>query len=331
MSLIAPTLQQFFTGYLIGQKDASTHTIAAYRDVWRLLLGYLDNHHHLRPSTIDFTDLDAETITGFLAYLETIRGNSARTRNARLAAIHSFFAYAAYRHPEHAEVIRHVLALKGKNTTKAQICYLTDDEVDALLDAPLSIGWVGERDRLIILALVSTGLRVSELTHLSWVDVQLTRPAHVAVHGKGRKDRITPLGSTAQQAFQDWRHRNISASVDASVFPSQGTARAMTSGAVERRLHLHASRAAGPCPSLRSKNVTPHVLRHTTAMRMLAAGIDIATISLWMGHASIDSTSAYIQGDLGMKQRALDRTAQPDSIPGRYVPADSLLEFLENL
>ena len=331
MSLIAPTLQQFFTGYLIGQKDASAHTIAAYRDTWRLLLAYLDEHHHRRPSSIDFTDLDAETITAFLADLETIRGNSARTRNARLAAIHSFFAYAAYRHPEHDELIRHVLALKGKNTTKTAIHFLTDEEVDALLAAAPAIGWVGERDRLIILALVGTGLRVSELTRLSWADVQLTRPAHVAVHGKGRKDRITPLGSAAQQAFLEWRRRNIAASADDPVFPSQGTARSMTSGAVEQRLHIHASRAAVHCPTLNSKNVTPHVLRHTTAMKMLAAGIDIATISLWMGHESIESTSAYIHGDLGMKQRALDHTAQPETNLGRYVPTDSLMNFLENL
>jgi integrase/recombinase XerD len=331
MSLLAPTLQSFFTAYLSGQRGASAHTVAAYRDTWRLLLTYLGGHRHQRPGAVDFTDLDAETVTGFLAYLETGRGNSAATRNARLAAIHAFFGYAAYLHPEHADLIGRVLAIRAKNAPRAQISYLTDAEVDALLAAPPATRWIGRRDRLIILTLVTTGLRISELTHLTWADLRLSRPAHLASHGKGRKERITPLDTATAMALQAWYTENPSPFPASPVFTAQGAGRSMTTDAVAQRLRVHATAAVTTCPSLAAKTVTPHVLRHTTAMRMLAAGIDTATISLWLGHESIESTQAYLHADLGIKQRALDRTAPPDTIPGRYTPADTLLEFLENL
>lgn len=331
MSQLAPTLQSFFTAYLSGQRGASAHTVAAYRDTWRLLLAYLGDHRHRRPAAADFTDLDAEMVTGFLTYLETGRGNSAATRNARLAAIHAFFGYAAYLHPEHADLIGRVLAIRAKNAPKAQISYLTDAEVDALLAAPPEARWVGRRDRLIILTLVTTGLRISELTHLSWADLQLTRPAHIASHGKGRKERITPLDAATAMALQAWYEENLSPAPASAVFTAQGCGRPMTTDAVAQRLRVHTTAATTTCPTLAAKTVTPHVLRHTTAMRMLAAGIDTASISLWLGHESIESTQAYLHADLGIKQRALDRTAPPETMPGRYTPADTLLEFLENL
>jgi integrase/recombinase XerD len=331
MSPLAPTLQSFFTTYLTGQKGASAHTIAAYRDTWRLLLTYLGGQRHLRPSAIDFTDLDAEMVTGFLTYLETGRGNSPATRNARLAAIHALCRYAAYLHPEHAALIARVLAIAPKNTTKSPISYLTDAEVEALLAAPPTTRWAGRRDRLIMLTLVTTGLRVSELTRLTWADLHLSRPAHVLCHGKGRKDRITPLNPDTCQGLRAWQEETHWSSSDSPVFTAQGTGRPMTTDAVEQRLRVQTNAAATICPELAAKTVTPHVLRHTTAMRMLAAGIDVATISLWLGHESIESTQAYLHADMGIKQRALDRTAPPETPPGRYVPADTLLEFLENL
>lgn len=331
MTLLAPTLQSFFTTYLRGQRGASAHTIAAYRDTWRLLLAYLSDHRNLRPAAVEITDLDAGTVTGFLTYLETGRGNSAATRNARLAALHAVFGYAAYLHPEHADLIGRVLAIRTKNTAQTQVSYLTDAEVDALLAAPRTTRWAGRRDRLIILTLVTTGLRVSELTQLRWADLQLSRPAHAACHGKGRKDRITPLNPDTSISLQAWKDENRSPAPASAVFTAQGTGRPMSTDAVAQRLRVHAAAAAITCPALATKTVTPHMLRHTTAMRMLAAGIDTATISLWLGHESIESTQAYQHADLGIKQRALDRTTPPESIPGRFVPADTLLEFLENL
>lgn len=331
MSLLAPTLQSFFTTYLAGQRGASTHTIAAYRDTWRLLLAYLGGHRHRRPAAADFTDLDTETVTGFLTHLETVRGNSTATRNARLAAIHAFFGYAAYLHPEHADLIGRVLAIRAKNAPKTPISYLTDAEVDALLVAPPAARWAGRRDRLIVLTLVTTGLRISELTQLRWADLQLARPAHAACHGKGRKDRITPLDTATAMAMQAWYEENLPPAPASPVFTAQGSGRPMTTDAVAQRLRVHAAAAATTCPTLAAKTVTPHVLRHTTAMRMLAAGIDTATISLWLGHESIESTQAYLHADLGIKQRALDRTAPPETLPGRYTPTDTLLKFLENL
>jgi integrase/recombinase XerD len=331
MSPLAPTLQGFFTTYLTGQKGASAHTITAYRDTWRLLLTYLREEHHRRPADIDFTDLNAETITRFLTYLQTTRHNSAVTRNARLAAIHALFHYAAYLHPEHADLIKRVLAIAPKAAPRTPISYLTDVEVTALLAAPPAQRWAGRRDRLIILTLVTTGLRVSELTQLTWPDVQLSRPAHVLCHGKGRKDRITPLNPTTATSLHAWLRENHATTPAGPVFTAQGTTRAMTTDAVAQRLHVHARLAAATCPTLASKNITPHVLRHTTAMRMLAAGIDVATISLWFGHESIDSTKAYLHADMSIKQRALERTAPPRTSPGRYRPPDVLLHFLENL
>ena len=331
MTLLAPTLQSFFTTYLTGQKAASRHTTAAYRDTWRLLLTYLNTHQNRQPAGIDFADLSADTITAFLTHLETDRHNSVSTRNARLAAIHALFHYAAFLHPEHADLIARVLAIAPKNTARPLINYLSDSEVDVLLRTPPSSRWVGRRDRLIMLTLITTGLRVSELMSLTWADLQLSRPAHTVCHGKGRKDRVTPLNPDTCRDLLAWQLENRNPAPAQAVFTSQGTRRPLTVDAVEQRIRIHAATAALTCPSLIEKTITPHVLRHTTAMRMLAAGIDVATISLCLGHESIDSTSAYLHADLSIKQRAMDRTAPPETTPGRYIPPDATLEFLDNL
>jgi len=271
VTALAPTLQSFFTAYLTGQRDASPHTITAYRDTFRLLLDYTHRRTGIRPSDLDFSLMDAELVAGFLTHLENDRGNSARTRNARLAAIHSLFQHAALRHPEHADLIARVLAIRSKNTRRAVVTYLSDPETDALLAAPNRATWTGRRDHLIILTMVTTGLRVSELTGLTRADIRPTPPgAHLACHGKGRKDRITPLDTQTAAALREWLADNAAPST-APVFAPQGASRKMTSDAVAQRLALHAARAGQACPTLTGRIITPHTLRHTCAMRMKRA------------------------------------------------------------
>jgi integrase/recombinase XerD len=266
-----------------------------------------------------------------LTYLEQERHNTVRTRNARLAAIHALFHCAAFLHPEHAATIGRVLAIAPKNTARTPISYLIDIEVTSLLAAPPPDRWAGRRDRLIMRTLITTGLRVSELTGLTWTDLHLAPPAHAVCHGKGRKDRFTPLNPDTVTSLQAWQDENGGSEPSDPVFTAQGTHRRLTPDAVEQRLRVHSKVAARSCPSLTGKNVTPHVLRHTTAMCMLAAGIDVATISLWLGHESIESTQAYLHADLSIKQRALDRTTPLESGTGRYTSPDTLLGFLEDL
>lgn len=331
MNTLASTLQTFFTSYLAGQKAASPHTISAYRDTWRLLLQYVHQDKRLSPDRVDFADLDAATIIAFLKHLEDDRGNSPATRNARLAAIHAVFGYAAYDQIQHADLIARVMAIAPKRTAKPDICYLTDPEVDAILAAPDVTRWVGRRDQLIISTLVSTGLRISELTGTCWSDVQLDAPSYLRCHGKGRKDRTTPLPPSLVKALQAWQEEMQPAESSAPIFTAQGSNHPITNTAVTKRLAVHAKTAEVKCPTLQGKSVTPHILRHTCAMRMLASGIDAATISLWLGHESIDSTGPYLHADLAIKQHALDRTTPPTTERGRYKPARGLLEFLESL
>lgn len=331
MTALAPTLQSFFTDYLIGQRGASDHTVTAYRDAFRLLLDYTYRRTGIRPSDLDITVVNAELIADFLTMLEDQRGNSARTRNARLAAIHSLFKHAALRHPEHADVIARVLAIAPKNTHRTVLTYLTEDEVEALLAAPDRGTWTGRRDHLIILMMITTGLRVSELTSLTHADTRPDAPgSHIACHGKGRKDRITPLDARTAAVLHVWLTENP-APPTTPVFTARGTRRKMTTDAIAQRIDVHATSAAATCPTMASRTITPHALRHTTAMRMLAAGIDVTTIALWLGHESPESTRPYLHADLQLKQRALDRTAPPQTTPGRFTAPDALLAFLEGL
>lgn len=331
MSALAPTLQSFFTSYLIGQRGASEHTIAAYRDTLRLLLRYAHERTGVQPSDLDIGDLDAELIAAFLAMLEQRRANGVRTRNARLAAIHSLYRHAALRHPEHAELIARVLAIPPKRHDQTVLAYLDAAEVDALLKSPDRSSWTGRRDHLIMLMMITTGVRVSELTGLRRADVHTGKPAaHIASHGKSRKTRITPLDAATAKATRAWMADNQGPGT-APVFTARGTSRKLSADAVALRLGLHAASAATPCPKIPTKNVTPHLLRHTCAMRMLAAGIDATTIALWLGHESPESTRAYLHADLQLKQQALDRTAPPNTKHGRYRPPDKLLAFLEAL
>ena len=329
MTALTPTLQAFFTSRLIRQRQASPSTIAAYRDTWRLLLGYCFARTGKQPSDLQITDLDAPLIAAFLDHLEQDRGNSARTRNARLAAIHSLFGYAALQHPEHAELIARVLAIPPKRYDKALVTWLAEDELDALLAAPDKTTRAGRRDHAMILLAAQTGLRISELTGLTRSDVRLGAGPHVSCHGKGRKQRITPLTKTTVTVLRAWlaeRH----AQPGQPLFPNRTGGR-LSRDAVERRLASHLATATEYCPSLKTKNVTAHTLRHTAAMRLLHAGVDTSVIALWLGHEQAGTTQIYLHADLTLKEKALARTTPPHTKPGRYKPPDQLLAFLEAL
>lgn len=329
MTALAPVLQAFFTDRLARQRHASPQTIAAYRDAWRLLLAFAAARTGKQPSGLDIADLDAPLIGGFLDHLERDRGNSPRTRNARLAAIRSMFGYAALRHPEHAETIARVLAIPARRFDKALVTWLTEPEVDALLAAPDKSTWAGRRDHAMIALAAQAGLRISELTGLTLSDVHLGAGPHVSCHGKGRKERITPLARPVITVLRAWiaeRHGEPGQ----PLFPNR-TGGKLSRDAVEKRLARHVTAAAGRCPSLKAKNVTAHTLRHTAAMRLLHAGVDTSVIALWLGHEQADTTQIYLHADLELKEKALARTTPPNTKPGRYQPPDQLLAFLESL
>jgi integrase/recombinase XerD len=329
MTRLAPTLQAYFTTRLTSQFGASPHTLAAYRDTWRLLLGFIADTGGPPPQALDLTVLTAQTISDFLTHLQTVRGNSVRTRNARLAAIHSFFAYAAYQHPEHAATISQIMAIPAKRHHRTDLTYLTAPEITALLSAPSQATTAGRRDHALIQLAVTAGLRVSELTALTRNDLHLGPAAHVTCHGKGRKNRITPLDAQTVTVLRDYT-ATPPTSTDI-LFPTR-TRTPMSRDAVATRLRQHATTASTTCPTLTSKKITPHVLRHTAAMRLLAAGIDTTVIALWLGHESIETTQIYLHADMSMKERAMDRTTPTGAQPGRYKPAnDTLLTFLQNL
>lgn len=329
MSALAPTLQAFFTERLTRQRLVSPHTIAAYRDTLRLLLTFAAKRTGIPPSRLDLADLDAPLIGNFLDHLEHERGNSVRTRNARLAAIHSLFRFATLQHPEHVDSISRVLAIPPKRCEQALITHLTDDEVDALIAACNRDTWTGRRDHALLLLAVQTGLRISELTGLTRRDVHLGVGAHVACHGKGRKDRITPLTATTVAVLQAWLTEQA-AEPAAPLFPTR-CGQPLSRDAVEHRITHYAGIAALRCPSMRTKTITAHVLRHTTAMRLLHAGVDTSVIALWLGHASVETTQIYLHADLDLKEQALARTKPPNSKPGRYRPPDNILAWLEAL
>jgi len=329
MTDLAPTLQAFFTDRLTRQRNASPHTIAAYRDTLRMLVGYAATRAAVAPHQLTIDQLDATTVGGFLDHLEHERGNSIRTRNARLAAIHSLFRFAAHAHPEHAATISRVLAIPPKRCDQTVVTYLTDPEVTALLDAPDTATRTGRRDHALLTLAIQTGLRVSELIGLSVADVHLGTGAHVSCHGKGRKDRITPLTSDTTRILREWLAENPT-DPDAALFPGRA-GRRLSRDAIEHRLIIYTTAAALDCPSLRSKRVTAHVLRHTCAMRLLHAGVDTAVIALWLGHESIDTTRIYLFADLDLKEQAIARTTPIGTTTGRYHPPDKLIAWLEAL
>ncbi|WP_113716820.1 tyrosine-type recombinase/integrase [Arthrobacter dokdonensis] len=329
MTALAPTLQAFFTDKLISQRGASPHTIDAYRTTFKILLGYASDQRHTPPSKLEFDDLDAELVAAFLAHLETVRHNSVRTRNNRLAAIHSFFAYAAPRHPEHAATIQRVLAIAPKRFEKNLVTYLTDAEVDALLAAINQDTWTGRRDHAMFLLDIQTGLRISELTSLTCADATLGTGANIHCIGKGRKERRTPLVPATVATLRAWLEERGWAPTD-PLFPTS-TGHRLSPDAIEHRIAHYLAIAAKDCPSLATKHVSTHALRHTAAMRLLQAGVDITVIALWLGHEQVSSTNSYLHADMTQKERAIATVTPPNSKPGRYHPPDAILTFLEAL
>jgi site-specific recombinase XerD len=329
MTALAPTLEAFFSSRLIDEKGVSPHTIAAYRDTFRLLLCFAQQRIGTPPSKLTIEDLDASLIAAFLDHLEHDRANSARTRNARLAAIHSMFRYAALKHPEHAALIARVLAIPTKRHDRAIISHLTAEEVSALLAAPDRARWIGRRDHTLITLAIQTGLRVTELTSLSCQDVHLGTGAHVTTSGKGRKHRATPLTKQTVAVLRSWLQER-DGQPNQPLFPTS-RGRALSRDAIALLLTKHTTTASSKCPTLTAKTVSPHVLRHTAAMNLLHAGVDSTVIALWLGHESVETTQVYIHADMAIKERALARTTPPDIAPGRYRPPDTLLAFLEAL
>ncbi len=329
MSLLAPTLQAFFSERLIAQRNSSPQTIAAYRDTFRLLLSFAHQQTGKQPFQLDIDDLDAPLIGAFLAHLEDERGNSPRTRNARLGAIHSLYRYTALKHPEHAQTIARVMAIPTKRHERNIVSYLNLEEIKALLKAPDRATWLGRRDHTLLVLAIQTGLRVSELIALRVADVSLSTGAHVRVIGKGRKERCTTLTRETVAVLRQWL-KERQGEPDDPLFPTR-QGRPLSRHTVGVLVTKHAQAAAADRPSLAAKRVTPHVLRHTNAMLLRAGGVDIATIALWLGHESTQTTHIYEHADPALKERAIARTAPLGTRPGRYRPSDTLLAFLDRL
>jgi integrase/recombinase XerD len=329
MTALAPALEAFFTERLITQRNSSPQTIAAYRDTFRLLLRFAHERTGKQPFQLDLNDLDAQLIGAFLAHLEAARGNSPRTRNARLGAIHSFCRFAALEHPEHAHTIARVMAIPTKRHERNTVSYLDLDEIKTLLAAPDRDTWLGRRDHALLVLMIQTGVRVSELVGLRVCDVHLGTGAHIRITGKGRKKRATTLTGETVTILRAWL-KERRGQPDEPLFPTR-QGRPLSRYTVGVIVAKHAAAAAAGCPSLTAKRVTPHVLRHTNAMLLRAKGVDIATIALWLGHESTQTTHIYEHADPALKEQAIALTAPLGAKPGRYRPSDALLAFLEAL
>ena len=322
-------IQAFFTDRLMNQQQASSNTIATHRDSFRLLAGFAQKRLNKPPSALSVQELDAPFIGEFLDHLEKERGNTARSRNVRLSAIHSFFRYVALNEPALSALAQRVLAMPTKRFKRRQIEFLTDAEVAALLCAPDSNTWLGRRDRVLLLVAVQTGLRVSELIGLRHQDVVLGNGAHIRCTGKGRKERCTPLRKDTVVALQTWMREQGSTPAD-PLFPNARGGR-LSRDAVEHLVAKHAAIAGQQCPSLAKKRTSPHVLRHTLAMELLQHGVGRTVIALWLGHEHVETVDVYLHADIEMKERALAKTDPKGSTPSRYRPEDDVLAFLRSL
>lgn len=322
-------LQSFFTDRLLRQMRASPHTVSSYRDTFRLLLRFARDRLGKEPSQLAIEDLDPSLIIDFLDYLEVKGGNTPRTRNNRLAAIRSFFRHVSMNEPTHVLLSQRIRAIPQKRYQKRTIEFLQRNEIEALVAAPDPSTWIGRRDRSLLLVLVQTGLRVSELTSLCWTNVMLGTGAHVQCDGKGRKCRCTPLRRDVVAALEAWRAEQCPALED-PVFPSSRGGHISTD-AVERLVAKHARNAIASCPSIAEKRVGPHVLRHSAAMALRERGVDLSVIALWLGHESVETTQMYLHADIHLKERALARTASIEGAAARFQPSDALMVYLESL
>ncbi|HUP71062.1 MAG TPA: tyrosine-type recombinase/integrase [Acidimicrobiales bacterium] len=330
MTALAPTLQAFFVTGLDRQRGASVHTVDSYRHAFRLLLAFARAQTGKQPSDLDIADLDAELISRFLDHLEIDRHNSVASRNTRLAAIHSFFRFASYRHPEHADTIWQVMAIPQKKGVTIPRSFLTEEEMDVLAAAPDRSTWAGRRDHTLLVVALRTGLRLSELTSLRCQDVQLGPTAHLKCLGKGRKRRDTPLDKPTVSLLRSWLSERQGGPDDV-VFPSRRGGQ-LSPDAVQRLIAKHVATARRTCPNLDNKRISTHNLRHSCAMDLLRSGVDSAVLAMWLGHEKLESVNAYIHADPTLKQRALDRRSPVNTQrSGYYKPGDKLLAFLERL
>lgn len=322
-------LQDFFQRRLIAERGASAHTIASYRDTFELLLRFAERHCGRSASALTLHDLDAPLILSFLDHLETERHCVARSRNLRLTAIRSFMRYVSVRDPASLPVAQRILAIDGKRFDRPILGFLSRDEIQALLVAPDQNTWSGRRDAALFAVLYNTGARVSEIIRLRVADVLLDRAHAVHLHGKGRKQRVIPLWKSTVAQLQIWL-RQIDQRPDGPVFPNRSGTPMSRSG-IENRLDLAIAKAALRCPSLQGRSVSPHTIRHATAMHLLQSGVDITVIAMWLGHEDTATTHQYIEADLAMKETALERMQGPSSKPVRFKAPDKLLAFLEAL
>jgi len=322
-------LQSFFTDRLFRQRQASPNTVAGYRDSFRLLFQFAKERLGKAPSDITLDDLNVSFIGNFLDHLETGRKNTARTRNIRLAAIHSFFQYVAFEEPAHALLCQRILAMPTKRHERRPIEFLNREEIDALLAVTDASSWIGRRDRAMLLLSVQTGLRVSELIGLSCQDIALGTGAHVHCQGKGRKHRCTPLRPETAKMLDAWLRQRRGNPED-PLFPSTRGGK-LSRDAIERLITKYTEAAARTCASLKRKKVSPHVLRHAAAMDLLQNGVDRSVIALWLGHESPETTQMYLHADMRLKEQALARTKPFSVRSGRYRPTDKRLAFLESL
>jgi integrase/recombinase XerD len=322
-------VQNFFTGYLITQRQLSPCTVASYRDTFRLMCHYQQTRTHRSASQQRLEDWDAPHILSFLDHLENKRDCCARTRNTRLAAIHCFMRYVERQHPEFLALTQRVLAIPSKRHSRPLIGYLTAEQVQAILEAPDPATESGRRDRVLFQLLYNTGARVSEIVALNRQDLQGDTCQTITLQGKGRKQRIMPLWSKTARQLRQWLE-HLPSEPSTPLFSNRSGQRLSRFG-IEKRLKEAVQKALGACPSLRKRHVSPHVFRHTTAMHLLQAGVDLATIALWLGHESLLTTNQYVEIDLEMKKKALQRLQPPNTKPAPFRLGDELLAFLESL
>ena len=329
MTDLARLLQAFFCQFLMQQRHASPETVNGYRDTFRLLLHFAERYTAKPVTALSLSDLDAPLVLAFLNDLEALRHNLVRSRNARLAAIRTFLHYAALQEPTALPGIQKVLAIPMKRFDRPLVGFLSREEIEALLHAPDSHTWSGQRDRALLTTLYNTGARVSEIIAVRRVDLQYERAQALHLHGKGRKERVVPLWKQTTRLLRDWLPR-IGPEPQQPLFPNRFN-QAMTRSGVASRLQRAANAATDQCPSLKDKRVSPHLIRHTTAMHLLQAGVDITVIALWLGHESVVTTHQYLEADLKMKERALAALQPPEIAATRFKPANALLAFLDSL
>lgn len=327
---LARLLQRFFYERLIEQQHVSARTVASYRDTFRLLLAYAESVCRRKAGALCLRDLDATLVLGFLSHLETQRHNTIRTRNVRLAAIRAFLHYAALQEPSALATIQSVLAIPMKRFERPLIGFLSREEIEAILAAPEATCWSGRRDRLLFLLLYNTGARVSEVIAIRHGDLALGHGPSVQLHGKGRKERAVPLWTRTAAQVRDWQRIQPSVPPSYPLLPNR-FGQPMSRSGVTERLQRAVEIAAVQCPSLQQRTVSPHVLRHTTAMHLLQAGVDLAVIALWLGHEDVATTHQYLEADLAMKERALATLQPPATTTPRYQPKADVLAFLDSL